>query len=331
VSATAADAVTILVVALGTLVWPWLAMRMIVPALERSDTGKVTNYRGRRVCLGLGVVWVVWVIGMLGVGRVLELVDASLVAGENQPYSALPAAVPLVLVLGVFALGFMDDVFGTSAERGFRGHLSALRGARLTTGGLKLLGIGLLAAVTVRADTIAGPVWKVALMWVLEVLAIALTANLINLLDVRPGRALKGYGLAAGLCALSFVFWGQPVFALELAVALLGPLIAVWGFDLHERGMLGDAGANAAGALLGWVVASILPWQGLVLYVAIVLALNLASERVSFSRVIDGSRALSWLDRLGRPPADSGAEPDGAEQESRESAKTSPHSETDDG
>jgi hypothetical protein len=36
----------------------------------------------------------------------------------------------------------------------------------------------------------------------------------------------------------------------------------------------------------------------------VVAGLNLASERVSFSRVIDRTAPLRWLDGLGRLPAD---------------------------
>lgn len=329
-SASAADATTILIVALCAVVFPWLAMRMIVPALKRAPMGHVTNYRGRTVVAGLGLVWVAWTIGMLGAGRIMERFDRSLAVARNVPYSALPAAMPFVLVLGVFALGFADDVFGSSAERGFRGHLGALRQGRLTTGGLKLLGVGLLAAVTVRPTMVSGPRWKVLLEWLVEVLAIALTANLVNLLDLRPGRALKFYGFAATVCAVSFAFWGQWVFSIELACALLGPVIAVWGFDLGERGMLGDAGANAMGALLGWVVAIVLPVRLLALYVVVVLALNLLSERISFSRAIEGNPVLSWIDGIGRLPAGEPAISDRIAPISGESAKTSHHSETND-
>jgi hypothetical protein len=41
---------------------------------------------------------------------------------------------------------------------------------------------------------------------------------------------------------------------------------------------------------------------GLAAFLVLMLALNLASERWSFSRVIEGNRVLSWLDRLGRLP-----------------------------
>ena len=65
--------------------------------------------------------------------------------------------------------------------------------------------------------------------------------------------------------------------------------------------MLGDSGANALGATVGALLATG-PW-GLVVGAAVVLlALQLASERVSFTRVIEGNRWLRRVDRIGRLP-----------------------------
>jgi UDP-N-acetylmuramyl pentapeptide phosphotransferase/UDP-N-acetylglucosamine-1-phosphate transferase len=83
--------------------------------------------------------------------------------------------------------------------------------------------------------------------------------------------------------------------AARLAVAA-GLLAA----DLRERLMLGDAGANALGAALGLgVVLTASPAARTAVLIAVV-ALNLASEVVSFSRIIDGVAPLRALDRLGR-------------------------------
>ncbi len=292
----------------GALIVPWLGMRMLLPALEAAQHAAVTNYRGRRVVAGLGLVWVLWVIGVTLAGALLDVASARL----SATWTLAPSATALtilsapVLVLGAFALGFADDAFGTSAERGFRGHLAALRSGRLTTGGLKLLGIGLLsAALTMRGAFAAvdGPLVIGIGRWALATCAVALSANLINLMDLRPGRALKVYSaVCVLLVAIPGIAYGFPDGALAL-VLLLGPVVAVWHFDLGERAMLGDAGANPAGALMGWVAVQMLAsWWQLALYVAIVLALNLASEKVSFSRVIEGTAALRWLDGLGRLP-----------------------------
>jgi hypothetical protein len=76
----------------------------------------------------------------------------------------------------------------------------------------------------------------------------------------------------------------------------------VWRYDLGEQGMLGDAGANPAGAVVGLLLLKVLaPWA-ILTGAVLMIALNLASERVSFSRVIEGNRLLAWADRLGRVP-----------------------------
>jgi hypothetical protein len=126
-------------------------------------------------------------------------------------------------------------------------------------------------------------------------LAIALTANFLNLVDLRPARASKVY-----LLLLIFGFLCAPS---ELgAIAFLAlPILAVWGFDAGERAMLGDAGANPAGAVIGLYFTLILSWQWLAVYVAIMLFLNLVSEKVSYSALIERTPFLKWLDMLGRP------------------------------
>ena len=75
--------------------------------------------------------------------------------------------------------------------------------------------------------------------------------------------------------------------------------------------MLGDAGANAGGVLAGWllVVALVAWWWALAAYVLFALALNIASERISFSAVISRTPMLRWLDGLGMqdgPPEGAG-------------------------
>jgi hypothetical protein len=121
---------------------------------------------------------------------------------------------------------------------------------------------------------------------------VAGTANLINLLDLRPGRAGKAGALVAAATL------GGP--AGGLVAGPLGATLAALPEDLGERIMLGDCGANALGALLGLRLASIpgrAPRAGLL---AGVVALTLASEKVSFTKVIEATPGLRDLDRLGR-------------------------------
>ena len=124
---------------------------------------------------------------------------------------------------------------------------------------------------------------------------VAGTANLLNLLDLRPGRAAKAGALAAAATL------GGP--AGGLVAGPLGATLAVLPADLGERVMLGDAGANPLGALLGLRLAAVDGRGARAALLAAVVALNLASERVSFTEVIEASPGLRELDRLGRRPA----------------------------
>ncbi|MGH2808928.1 MAG: hypothetical protein ACRDKT_16815, partial [Actinomycetota bacterium] len=125
---------------------------------------------------------------------------------------------------------------------------------------------------------------------------VGLTANLVNLSDRAPGRA----GKVTLVMAVPLVVFGDPEWAIA-AAPLIGSLLGVLGADLKERAMLGDAGANPLGAVVG--LGFVVSLDGI--YVAaialvVLLALNLASEKWSFSAVIERTGPLRWLDSLGR-------------------------------
>jgi hypothetical protein len=135
----------------------------------------------------------------------------------------------------------------------------------------------------------------------------------MNLFDLRPGRAQKIYLLALALAIACIAVFGVVKLMgwdlLALALAALGPLIAVWRFDLGEKGMIGDAGAKSMGAFLGFLFATALPFWALAIVTVGLALVNLLSERVSFSKIIEGNRVLSTLDEWGRkktpPPTQS--------------------------
>ena len=168
-------------------------------------------------------------------------------------------------VTAVAALGLADDLW-SGEERGLRAHLRAGR----TTGILKLAGIPLVGLLATRS--LAGGI------------LVAGSANLMNQLDTRPGRAIKAYTLAA-----------LPLRApLGLAV-LLAP------YDLRERVMLGDAGSNALGALLGLKSVERLHGWGRWAAALAVAGLNVVGERRSLGELIEATPLLRELDGWGRP------------------------------
>ena len=130
-------------------------------------------------------------------------------------------------------------------------------------------------------------------------------ANLLNLFDLRPGRAIKvAIGSAALIAAGGALANGAAGRASGAAAvaAPTGAALALLPEDLGERAMLGDAGANALGAMLGAAAAQVLPRSARLCLLTGIVALTVASERVSFTRVIEATPALRWLDMLGRRP-----------------------------
>ena len=197
------------------------------------------------------------------------------------------AAVVVVFVFG--AVGLLDDLYASRRQaRGLRGHLRALLAGRLTTGAVKAIA-GLAAGAAAGALLSPG---QPAII-ILDALLVALSANLINLLDLRPGRALKGFALICAFC----------LFLAPDSLRLLAPVLALAVVaapaDFAGRVMLGDVGANVLGGAVGLGLAvALAPWQRLVAIV-LLAAFHLACERVSFSELVQRSRVLAWLDRVG--------------------------------
>jgi hypothetical protein len=218
------------------------------------------------------------------------------VAGAVTAVAVAPGVPARMRVAAIFAggaagaLGAYDDLAGSGDSRGFKGHLAALTRGEVTTGAVKILGIGVagLTAAALAGTKRRGTAADVLINGAL----IAGSANLLNLFDLRPGRAIKVGALAGLPGALS----GSAV-----AAAPLGAALALLPEDLGERAMLGDAGPNALGALLG-LSAAHLPRPVRLGLLTGVAALNAASEVVSFTKVIQATPALRRLDQLGRRP-----------------------------
>jgi UDP-N-acetylmuramyl pentapeptide phosphotransferase/UDP-N-acetylglucosamine-1-phosphate transferase len=238
-----------------------------------------TNHAGASVTLAEGPIAVGALLVGAGIDRLLD----------KSGRRSLAVAVAGV---GSGAVGAYDDHFGTTQAKGFRGHLRALRSGDVTSGMIKILGVGLSAAAAAVLIQYARPgcpklVCRV-LDGLLDTALIAATANLTNLLDLRPGRAAKAtILLGAGLLGSG-------------AAPAVGAAAGSMPTDLAARSMLGDCGANALGAAVATAAARSLPRPFRLLAFGAVAALNVASERVSFTDVIERTPLLHRLDQLGR-------------------------------
>jgi UDP-N-acetylmuramyl pentapeptide phosphotransferase/UDP-N-acetylglucosamine-1-phosphate transferase len=256
------------------------AQMLASPALAKR------NYADRLVPTSGGILIVLAVL-VIEAGRAIL---GSLGVG-GAPDLTIERSLVLFAVFGFGLLGLIDDLLGDGTTRGFKGHITALLHGRITTGFLKLFGGAGVAVVLV-----ATPGFATGRRLLVDAVLIALAANLGNLLDRAPGRTIKAALIA--YIPLAIVL-GDGAVAVAIAPAM-GAAFGLLGDDLRERLMLGDAGANVIGAVLGLGV--VLGRGGVTRTTALVLLIvaNVAAELVSFSSIIDRVPPLRWLDRLGR-------------------------------
>ena len=270
----------------------WLAARPVfdLPALARR------NFRGRQLPTAAGIVVVLSAVLVEG-GRAFV---ASFGVGDGSARGA--RALVLLAALGFGLLGLIDDLAGGGGgvvaagggtERGFRGHLGALTQGRVTTGALKLFGGAVVALLVVAPFVGESPGRLLA-----DAALVALCANLANLLDRAPGRTIKA-GLAAFVLLLVAVRSAEDLSGVAVVV---GATLGLFLDDLHERLMLGDAGSNVLGAVLGLGLVAACGTAARDVALVAVAGLNVAGELVSFSRVIEAVPPLRALDQAGRRP-----------------------------
>ncbi|MEU4406784.1 hypothetical protein AB0F88_19875 [Streptosporangium sp. NPDC023963] len=257
------------------------------PPVGDAETWTRTNHRGEPITLLEGPAFVA------GAGAAAAVIP-------GLPGGVRVAA--LLAVAGGGGLGAYDDLYGATSSKGFKGHLSALAKGEVTSGAVKILGIG--ATGLAAAAVISRDPFDVVVNGGL----IAGSANLANLFDLRPGRAVK-VGLLAGAPLLAAGLLKNDPVPATLAALPMGAAAALLPEDLGERAMLGDAGANALGALLGLAAAVTLGRPGRLAVLGTVVALTAASERISFTKVIAGNSLLHRVDMLGRRPVEQAPTP----------------------
>ena len=172
-----------------------------------------------------------------------------------------------------------------------RGHLAAARAGRPSTGVAKGAGTLLLAPLALPR----GEPWPDR---ALALCVLVLAAHAANLLDLRPGRALKALALlGAGLAARTRRLPPPPL------PALLVPCAAFLPLDLRERAMLGDTGSGLVGALAGMWLVEALGRAGRAAGAALLAGLAGYAEVASISARVERTPGLRHLDSIGRAHA----------------------------
>jgi UDP-GlcNAc:undecaprenyl-phosphate/decaprenyl-phosphate GlcNAc-1-phosphate transferase len=253
------------------------ALTLLALALAQPHLPKSPNHARHNVPTSAGLT----LLPIILLTLVVSLSGVLSVGEGGEWYLAYSVVAGLV--------GFADDGWGGAGERGFAGHLGALWRGRVTTGLLKMVVLG--GGALVVGIAVFGVGWRAFGAAFL----LAGCANLANLLDVRPGRALKFLGVPAVV-----LLFAAPYGAVLAVVGVVGGAVALFYFDLKGRIMLGDAGAAIWGAVLGYLAVTSGP--GLVWWVAggAIVGLTAVAEFSSISRVIEEVGALRRLDLWGR-------------------------------
>lgn len=244
-----------------------------------AEKGGQQNYRGRSVSRWGGVI-LFFSYSLAGLWRIFIMRS-----GQVEMVALL------YLVSGLAFVGLLDDIWGDSRQKGLRGHFALLiREKRVSTGLLKAC-FATVFAFTAAALLLSGT----AALW-LGGLVVALAANTVNSLDLRPGRALKFFLFAS----LALIVISRERETLLLLTPFLAAILVYLPYDLAEEIMLGDSGANVLGGALGLLYVRVLSWPGLVAAFLLLLSFQLLCEVSSVSKIIAKNSFLRYLDNLGR-------------------------------
>ncbi|MEI2638025.1 MAG: hypothetical protein V9F03_03340 [Microthrixaceae bacterium] len=273
----------------ASLMWAGLREMFSRPVFQR------TNYRGAPLATSAGIVIVAAVFFAGALVGVIEALGLTRIRPGLEPLR-----LTALLAAGFGMLGLLDDLAVDEGSSGYRGHIKALLKGRLTAGSLKMI-VGPAVALVVVQSTADGSVLKL----LLHGAVVALAANLANLFDRAPGRVTKVSTIAVVVLVIATAvpYLDHGPRNLPGLAGLFTMLGAAWGLmrsELNEELMLGDAGANPLGAALGLAVVITQSTTVSIGVAVFLLAMNLLSERVSFSKVIQSTPPLRFIDNLGR-------------------------------
>lgn len=237
------------------------------------------NYRGEMIPVGMGIAFIPAL-----------MVNSAILTYFNIEHDRL--LLIFVLLFAVMAMAFagiMDDAIGNRDVTGLKGHFLSMFKGRLTTGGFKaVLGgfIGIVVSAAI-ADNILGVV--------VGTLVVALATNFMNLLDLRPGRAIKVYLI---ISILVLIFAGD--FNRQLYMLLLPGVVSYFIFDLKALSMMGDAGSNVLGVFIGVMIVISFSIQVQLVCLVGLIAIHVLTEKYSLTKLIEQNSVLNFIDKLGR-------------------------------
>ncbi|AGB40546.1 Glycosyl transferase family 4 [Halobacteroides halobius DSM 5150] len=250
---------------------------ILVPNLLKEGDLITENYKGQQIPVGYGLLF--------GLNMLIILVMGSLLG--YYPIFQVQSLISLILVMSF--VGILDDTIGRKDNQGFGGHFKALLvKGKLTTGTIKAI---FSCFIVFFINFYSYDDWNNV---IINTLVILLTTNFINLLDLRPGRALK-----VTLIFLITILLTNPNDYL-LVIPMVITVLFSLPFDLNAGGMMGDVGANVLGVIIGFLLISSFDLYLRIIIMFLLILIHLYTENYSLSTLIKNNKVLNYFDQLGR-------------------------------
>ncbi len=237
------------------------------------------NYKGEMIPVSMGIVFLPMII-INGIIVAFFTVDG---------ISMLCLFLFIFGMMAMFFAGIIDDTIGNRDVSGLKGHFKSLFKGKLTTGGFKALFggfVGLIISVSISKNITD---------IIINTLIIALSTNLMNLFDLRPGRAIKVY-----LVIMITIFITLTGYIKILPLLILPNVLAYFNFDLKAKAMMGDTGSNVLGISIGILMAFGYTLNVRIGWLVFLVLIHLLTEKFSLTKIIEKNKVLNFIDRLGR-------------------------------
>ena len=255
---------------------------------------RVPNFKGMPVICSYGIPETVY---MAAAAIILTKLPYDFINRDLLPVTGHQIFMgrAIVFVTGAMCvLGALDDFYGTREVGGFKGHFRMLiKEHKLTTGAVKALGGGLVGVIFAAVSFFSRMI--PADMIIPAALIVPLSANTVNILDLRPGRAAAAF--FAGII-VTLIFAAKLLLPMSAVYAVLAIIFIFAVFDSRAKMMMGDAGSNSIGAFAGVISALACPLWFNIIAILFHIAIQLYSEKHSITKLIAENKVLNKIDRL---------------------------------
>ena len=250
------------------------------------------NYKNEMIPVGMGIVFLPMIIINSIILGFVTLNNIWFVSSSNYNLNIvwlLCLALYIFSMMAMFFAGALDDLIGNRNVSGLKGHFKSLFKGELTTGGFKALFggfVGLVVSVCISSSIVD---------IIVNTLIIALSTNLMNLFDLRPGRAIKAY-----LVIMIPIYITLTGYTKVFPLLILPNVLAYFNTDLKARGMMGDTGSNVLGISIGVLMALGYGIKVRLAWLVFLILMHLITEKFSLTKIIEKIRVLKFIDNLGR-------------------------------